>query len=50
MLVKSDFRAAAMKRVYRGFAYDFQWDPAKAQTNAEKDGVNFERAGNLPRG
>ena len=24
--------------------YNFEWDPAKAQTNAEKHGVTFERA------
>jgi uncharacterized protein len=26
------------------FVYDFEWDPAKAQTNAERHGLDFERA------
>jgi hypothetical protein len=26
------------------FVYEFEWDPAKAKTNFDKHGVNFERA------
>ena len=27
-----------------GFAYEFEWDPLKADTNFAKHGVSFERA------
>ncbi len=27
-----------------GFAYDFEWDPVKAQTNLSKHGTDFEQA------
>jgi uncharacterized DUF497 family protein len=28
----------------RGIVYEFQWDPAKAQSNARKHGVSFDQA------
>jgi uncharacterized protein len=28
----------------RGAVYDFQWDPAKAQSNARKHDVTFDQA------
>jgi uncharacterized DUF497 family protein len=28
----------------RGTVYEFQWDPAKAQSNARKHGVTFDQA------
>jgi|ERR1700722_11469806 uncharacterized DUF497 family protein len=30
-----------------GFLYEFEWDPAKARTNLNKHGVDFEAAAKL---